>query len=69
MFGFGKAKKQENQFVIAVKDFSETQKGLEAGTLSVPFEKSFYRELLATAVNKVDNQKDLGKFIKLVNKN
>ena len=65
---FGKAKKQENQFVIAVKDFTETKKGLEAETLSVPFEKSLYRDLIATAANKVDNLKELGKFIRSQNK-
>ena len=65
---FGKAKKQENQFVIAVKDFAETQKGLETETLSVPFEKSLYRDLIATAANKAGNLKELGKFIKLQKK-
>lgn len=69
MFGFGKAKKQENQFIIAVKDLAETQKSLEAGTLSVPFEKSLYRDMITTSVNKVDNLKGLGKFIKSQNKN
>ena len=69
MFGFGKAKKQENQFIIAVKDFAETRKSLEAETLSVPFDKSIYRDLIATAANEVDNLKELGKFIKLQNKN
>ncbi len=68
MFGFGKAKKQENQYIIAVKDFAETQKCLKEDTLKVPFEKSLYRDLLATAVDKVDNVKELGKFIKSQNK-
>ncbi|NJD03642.1 MAG: hypothetical protein FIA99_13855 [Ruminiclostridium sp.] len=66
---FGKAKKLENKFVIAVKDFAETKKNLEAETLSVPFEKSLYRELISTAANKVDNLRGLSKFIKLQNKN
>lgn len=64
MFGFGKAKKQENQFIIAIKDFAETKKALDANTLSVPFDKAIYRDLIATAVNSADNTKDLGKFIK-----
>ena len=66
---FGKAKKQDNQYVIAVKDFTETQKGLGDNTLSLPFDKSIYRDLIATAENKADNLKDLGKFIKQVDKN
>ncbi len=66
---FGKAKKQENQFVIAVKDLENTQKALETETISLPFEKSLYRDLLASANSKVDSQKDLSKFIKLENKN
>ena len=65
---FGKSKKQDNQYIIAIKDFTETQKDLEAETLSVPFEKSLYRELIATAGDKADNLKELGKFIKSQNK-
>ena len=66
---FGKARKQENQYVIAVQDLAGTQKALEAGTISLPFEKSLYRDLLATSCKKVDNQKGLNNFIKSENKN
>ena len=66
---FGKAKKQENQYLIAVQDLAGIQKGLEAGTISLPFEKSIYRDLIATSCEKVDNIKGLNKFVKLQNKN
>lgn len=66
---FGKMKIQENQFIIAVKDLAATQKALEAETIRLPFEKSLYRDLLATSRKKVDNQKDLNSFIKAENKN
>lgn len=66
---FGKVKKQENQYVIAVKDLADTQKALGAETISLPFEKSLYRDLIATSINKVDNQKELNRFIKSENKN
>lgn len=66
---FGKVKKQENQYIIAIKDLANTQKDLEAGTISLPFEKSIYRDLIATSTKKVDNQKELNKFIKSENKN
>lgn len=65
---FGKPKKLENQYVIAVKEYEETKKAIDAETLSVPFEKSLYREMIATASNEVNNVKGLGKFIKLQNK-
>lgn len=66
---FGKSKKQENQYVIAVKDLADTQKALEAETISLPYEKSLYLDLIATSIKKVDNQKKLSKFIKSQNKN
>lgn len=66
---FGKAKKQENQYIIAVQDFAGIQKGLEAGTISLPFEKSIYSDMLATVCGKVDNIKGLNKFVKLQKKN
>lgn len=62
---FGKSKKQENKFVIAVKDLADTEKALEAGTISLPFEKSLYCNLIASTCKKVDNLKGLNKFIKL----
>lgn len=65
---FGKAKKQENQYVIAIQDFAGMQKGLEAGTISLPFEKSLYRDLIASSSEKVDNIKGLNKFVKSQNK-
>ena len=61
---FGKVKKQENQYIIAIQDLAGIQKGLEAGTISLPFEKSIYRDLIATSVEKVDNIKGLNKFVK-----
>jgi hypothetical protein len=65
---FGKVKRQENQYVIAIKDLTDTEKALKAETISLPFEKSIYRDLLATSNQKVDKLKDLNKFIKLQNK-
>lgn len=64
---FGKSKKQENRFVIAVKDLADTEKALVTETISLPFGKPLYRDLIATSNEKVDNLKDLGKFIKLQN--
>jgi hypothetical protein len=65
---FGKSKEQENQYVIAVKDLADTQKALETETISLPYEKSLYLNLIATSIKKVDNQKKLSKFIKAENK-
>lgn len=65
---FGKAKRKENQYVIAIKDLTDTEKALKAETISLPFEKSIYRDLIATSSEKVDSLKGLNKFIKLQNK-
>ena len=61
---FGKGRIQENQFIIAVKDLEATEKALQTEKISLPFEKSLYRDLLATSKNKADKMKDLSKFIK-----
>jgi len=62
-------KKIENQYVIAIKDFTDIEKALTADTtISLPFEKSIYRDLFASSIKKADNMKDLKKFIKVQNK-
>lgn len=66
---FGKGKRQENQFVIAVKDLANTERALESGQISLPYEKSLYRELMASSSIKADNLRDLKKFIKKQSKN
>jgi hypothetical protein len=66
---FGKAKRQENQYVIAVKEFADTKKALDAETISLPFEKALYRDMIATSNKRVDDLKGLNKFIKSQNKN
>ncbi len=61
---FKKAKKKENQFIIAVKDLADTKKALAEGTIKLPYDKSIYLDLIATCSNSVDNLKELRKFIR-----
>jgi tRNA A37 threonylcarbamoyladenosine synthetase subunit TsaC/SUA5/YrdC len=65
---FGKKKAEENRFIIAVKDYSNTAKALKDGTISLPYDAAIYQKMLDEQTSKVDNLKDLKKFIKLNNK-
>lgn len=61
---FGKAKQDGSRFIIAVKNYSETLKSLKEGNISLPYSKDIYIKLLETQTMKVDNLKELKKFIK-----
>jgi len=65
---FGKAKASSFNNIIAVKDYENTIKAIEAGTLPVQFDREIYIKLFKSQVAKVDNLKELGKFIKLTKK-
>lgn len=61
---FGKSKEEEKRFIVAVKNYKETMKLLKEGALSFPYDRAIYLKLMETQSIKVDNLKDLGKFIK-----
>jgi len=63
MFG-KKAKQDGTRFIVAVKNYSETVNALKGGNISLPYSKELYIKLLETESMKVDNLKDLKKFIK-----
>ncbi|MDO8686224.1 MAG: hypothetical protein Q7J78_06100 [Clostridiales bacterium] len=66
---FGKSKNKElNKYVIAVKDLELTNEALKNETITLPYQKSIYRDLIATAGKKVSNLKELKKFIKIQKK-
>ena len=61
---FGKSKKAENRYIIAVKNYNETMKALKEGTISFPYDRSMYLKLIESQSAKTDNLKELNKFIK-----
>ncbi|HEY5585832.1 MAG TPA: hypothetical protein VIK78_15255 [Ruminiclostridium sp.] len=65
---FGKPKASSFNNIMAVKDYTKTVKAIEEGTLPVQFDRKIYIDLFKSQVAKVDNIKDLGKFIKLTKK-
>ena len=67
MFGKKKAA-EEKRFIIAIKNYNETTKSIKAGTLSLPHSNAIYVKLLDSENAKVDNLKELKKFIKLNHK-
>lgn len=66
---FGKKNQQEDTlYIIAVKDFSETQKAIESGTMSLPYDRSAYLDIVKNYKAMADNLQSLKKFFKLSNK-
>lgn len=65
---FGKKKAAENRFIIAVKDYENSLKQIKSGEITLPYDKETYLKLLETPISKVDNLKDIKKFIKENNK-
>lgn len=61
---FGKKKMEQNRFIIAVKDYTNTVKSLKEGTMSLPYNSAIYIKLLEEQGSKVDNMKELKKFIR-----
>ena len=61
---FGKKKSEENRFIIAVKDYSNTENLIKEGTISLPYSKDTYLKLLESQSSKADTLKELKKFIK-----
>lgn len=62
---FGKKKIEDDRFIIALKDYSNTTKSIKEGTISLPFNINIYQKLLEDQESTVDNLKELKKFIKL----
>lgn len=62
---FGKKKLEENRFIIAVKDYPTTTQLIKEGNISLPFDVAIYQKLLESESSKVDNLKELKKFIKV----
>lgn len=65
---FGKNKTEENRFIIAVKDYNDTIKLIKEGTISLPYNNAIYVKLLEDQASKVDNLKELKKFIRMNHK-
>ena len=61
---FSKKNNNENRCIIAVKKYDETMKSLKDGTISLPYNKATYSKLLDSQTIKVDNLKELKKFIR-----
>lgn len=65
---FGKAKAVSFNYVIAVKDYAKTIEAIKDGSLYVPFDKEIYSKLFKSEGARADNMKELGKFIKICQK-
>lgn len=61
---FGKKAAQENRYIIAVKNYDETVKLLKEGKLSLQYDKAIYIKMIDSQTARVDNLKDLRKFVK-----
>ncbi len=61
---FGRKKAVENRYIIAVKNYDDTLKLLKEGTISLSGNKTVYLKLLSSQSMKVNNKKELRKFIK-----
>lgn len=62
---FGKKVEQLNRYIIAVKNYDETVKLLKEGKLSLQYDKSIYIKMIDSQTSKVDNLKELKKFMKV----
>ncbi|MHB8063586.1 MAG: hypothetical protein ACYDG2_13300 [Ruminiclostridium sp.] len=60
---FGKSKVANFNYIMAIKDYTKTLEAIENGSFYVPFSKEIYIKLLKNQAAKVDNVKELGKFI------
>jgi len=65
---FGKTKGASANYIMAIKDYSNTIKAIEDGSFHVPFNKDIYSKLLKNMASKVDDVKELGKFAKITKK-
>lgn len=61
---FGKKKSGDSRYIIAVKDYEKTVGLLKEGKISLPYDKAIYLKMLDSQSMKVDNLKDMKKFIK-----
>lgn len=61
---FGKKAAQQNRYIIAVKDYDETVKLLKEGKLSLQYDKSIYVKMIDSQTSRVDNLKELKKFVR-----
>ena len=61
---FGKAKAAGFNYVMAIKDYTKTVEAIKGGSFYVPFSKEIYAKLFENLGAKVDNIKELSKFIK-----
>lgn len=62
---FGKKVEQLNRYIIAVKNYDETVKLLKEGKLSLQYDKSIYIKMIDSQTSKVDNLKELRRFMKV----
>jgi len=61
---FSKKKTVESRYIIAVKNLDNTVLKLKEGKISLSADRAVYLKLLESQSSKVDNLKELGKFIK-----
>ena len=62
---FGKKIIEQDKFIIAVKDFEATLKLMKEGKISLPYDSAIYLKMLDSQDSKVDNSKELKKFIRM----
>lgn len=60
----GKKESEGNRFIVAVKNYNETIHKLKEGAISLSADKAVYLKLLESQSLKVDNLKELRKFIR-----
>lgn len=65
---FGKKKIEKDRFIIAVKDYANTLLLMKEDKISLPYDKAIYLKMLDSQGSKVDDSKDLKRFIKENNK-
>jgi len=61
---FGRKSSQENRYIIAIKNYDETVGLLREGKLSLGYDKSIYIKMIDSQTSRVDNLKDMKKFIR-----
>lgn len=62
---FRKKTEQLNRYIIAIKSYDETVKLLKEGKLSLQYDKSVYINMIDSQTSKVDNLKELRRFMKV----
>jgi hypothetical protein len=65
---FGKTIKAEYNYILAVKDFTNTMEAMKTGTFKTPFNREIYMKLIENHKVKANDVKELKNLIKSSNK-